>query len=102
MPLELILAQTDSTTASGGTLSLLPLILIMVVMWGLLIFPRRRAMKRQQELSESLAVGDTVQTIGGIIGRITSLDDDSAVIELESGRMRVTRRAISNKVGETA
>jgi preprotein translocase subunit YajC len=39
-----------------------------------------------------------VQTIGGIQGVVRALDDDSVVIEVEQGRIRVARRAIANKL----
>jgi preprotein translocase YajC subunit len=55
-------------------------------------------MKAQQQLSSSLSLGDRVQTIGGIQGVVRALDDDSVVIEVEQGRIRVARRAIANKL----
>jgi preprotein translocase YajC subunit len=45
-----------------------------------------------------LQVGDEVQTIGGIYGRIEHLDEDSAVLGIEGGgRLRVARRALAAK-----
>lgn len=90
---------TASTPASGGGLgSFLFLGVMLAVFYLFIIRPQRTRMKAQQQLTTSLAVGDRVQTIGGIQGTIRVLDDDSAVLELEQGRIRIARRAISQKL----
>lgn len=71
---------------------------MLAVFYLFIIRPQRTRMKAQQQLTTSLAVGDRVQTIGGIQGTIRVLDDDSAVLELEQGRIRIARRAISQKL----
>ncbi len=74
------------------------LAVMLAVFYFLILRPQRARMKAQQQLSASLNVGDRVQTIGGVQGVVRSLDDDSAVIDIEQGRMRVARRAISSKL----
>ena len=71
---------------------------MLAVFYFLILRPQRARMRAQQSLSASLAVGDRVQTIGGIQGVVRTLDDDTAVIEVEQGRIRVARRAISSKL----
>ena len=39
-----------------------------------------------------------VRTIGGIHGRIVDLEDDSVVIEVEAGRLRVARKGIAGTI----
>ena len=56
-------------------------------------------MKKQQELAESLQLGDEVQTIGGIKGKVKRLDGDDVVLQIEQGELRVSRRAIANRLG---
>lgn len=86
--------------------SALPSILFLAVMGGvfyfLIIRPQRKRSQQQKELSESLQVGDEVRTIGGIHGSVISLDEDSAVLKVEDGRIRVSRRAIGTRVGNEA
>ncbi|HUO46764.1 MAG TPA: preprotein translocase subunit YajC [Acidimicrobiia bacterium] len=92
-------------TAAPGTsgMSSLVFLAVMVGVFYLLILrPQRKRMKAQQELTSSLELGDRIQTIGGIQGVIRSLDDESVVIEVEQGRMRVVRRAIANKLQDKA
>ncbi len=63
----------------------------------LLIRPQRKRARQQQELVSNLELGDRVQTIGGIMGQVRSVDDSSVVIELEYGSVRVAKKAISAK-----
>ncbi len=85
---------------AAGQSSLIFLVVMVAVFWLFIIRPQRTRSKRQQELVASLQVGDQVQTVGGIKGRVTSLDGDDVIIDIEQGRVRVTRRAIASRVGE--
>ena len=81
-------------------MELLPLILLFAVMYFMLIRPQQQRVKAQRELVSSLAVGDDIVTIGGLLGRIVSLDDEIAEIETGNGTiLRFRRSAISGKIG---
>ncbi|MFV1960755.1 MAG: preprotein translocase subunit YajC [Acidimicrobiia bacterium] len=86
----------------GGTGSLIFLALMIGVFYFLIIRPQRNRSKAQKELSQSLDIGQEVRTIGGIHGTVASLDDDSVVLTVEDGRLRVSRRAIGSRVGDEA
>lgn len=86
----------------GGTGSLIFLALMIGVFYFLIIRPQRSRSKKQKDLSESLMIGHEVRTIGGIHGTVVSLDDDSVVITVEDGRLRISRRAIGSRVGDEA
>ncbi|MCB2223571.1 MAG: preprotein translocase subunit YajC [Actinobacteria bacterium] len=91
-------ATETASSASSLITTLLMFAVIGGLFWFLLIRPQRTRAKRQTELISSLEVGDEVHTIGGIIGTIEFMDDESAVLQLEGGgRMRVVRRAIADK-----
>ncbi len=64
------------------------------------IRPQRKRMKAQRELSQSVEAGDEIRTIGGIHGRVVSAYEDSVVLAVEDGRIRVSRRAIGSRVGD--
>lgn len=72
------------------------------IFYFLLIRPQRKRARAQQELAESLQVGDEIRTIGGIHGRVVSTDDESVVLALEDGRIRVSRRAVAARVGDAS
>ncbi|MDE0188537.1 MAG: preprotein translocase subunit YajC [Acidimicrobiia bacterium] len=63
----------------------------------LLIRPQRKRARQQQDLVANLELGDRVQTIGGIMGQVRSVEEDSVVIELEYGSIRIAKRAIASK-----
>jgi preprotein translocase subunit YajC len=99
-----LLLATDETTDSAGSLLglLLPLIIFGGLFYVALILPQRRRQKQMQTLRDSIAVGDQVRTIGGILGRVTRIEGDEAVIDVGGGtKLTITTRAIAEKLGDT-
>ena len=89
-------------TASGsGSMwsSIIMMALIIVVFWFFIIRPQRKKDKENAKMRSELQVGDEIVTIGGIIGIIVSMKEDSLVIETGSDRskVRLARWAISGK-----
>lgn len=89
-------------TASGsGSMwsSIIMMVLIIVVFWFFIIRPQRKKDKETAKMRSELQVGDEIVTIGGIIGIIVSMKEDSLVIETGSDRskVRLARWAISGK-----
>ena len=96
---SVVLAQ--DTAASGGAWIQIGFLALMVgVFYLLIIRPQRRRTQAQKEMTETLEVGAHVRTIGGIHGTIVSIDDDSVVIKVEDGRLRLSKRAIGSRVGD--
>ncbi|CAN5831630.1 hypothetical protein BH23ACT4_BH23ACT4_16490 [soil metagenome] len=93
-----VLAQEEA--AGGGMTTLIFLGLMIAVFYFFIIRPQRQRQKAQQELSASLEIGDDVRTIGGIHGRILTIDEESVLIEVEQGQIRIARRAVGAKAGE--
>ena len=87
------LAATGSGEGSGGMLVMLvqmvPLILVFVVMYFIMIRPQKKKEKEVQAMRSGLQVGDEVITVGGIIGRVVSLRDDTVVIETGTDRSKL-------------
>lgn len=90
-----VLAQESS---GGGLTTLIFLALMVGVFYFFIIRPQRQRQRDQKELSASLEIGDEIRTIGGIHGRVTRIDEDSVVVEVEQGQIRVARRAIGTRV----
>ena len=98
-----LLLATDETTDSTGSLLglLLPLIIFGGLFYVALILPQRRRQKQMQNLRDSVAVGDQVRTIGGILGRVTRLEGEEASIDVGGGTiLNLTVRAIAEKIGD--
>jgi preprotein translocase subunit YajC len=91
------LAQEATPTGSGAS-SLLFFAIMAVAFYFLFIRPQRKRQAQIQEVQESLTVGMDVRTIGGIHGRIVEVDEDSVVLEVEAGRLRVARKGIAGTI----
>jgi len=71
------------------------------IMYFMLIRPQKKREKERQDMLGNLKKGDKVETIGGIMGTITSINDREVVLQVEDGgKLRFTRRAISRPMGE--
>lgn len=81
---------TAAAPADGGVMGMLPMILIMVVVfYFFLIRPENKKKKEAAEMRNALKVGDNITTIGGIIGDIVSVKEDSLVLETSADKVRV-------------
>lgn len=69
--------------------SFIPLILLIVLFYFMLIRPQRKKEKADKAMRENLSVGDTICTIGGIIGKVTSMTEDTVTIETSSARSKI-------------
>ena len=83
----------DATTqAAGGLSSMLPLLIfpvLLVIMYFFMIRPQRKQEKEAEAMRNSLSVGDEITTIGGIIGRVINVKDDTFVLETTRDRTRI-------------
>ena len=98
-------ASGDGTTsAAGGSMSMIIMVVVMIaIFYFFLIRPENKKKKDAQEMRESLAVGDQITTIGGMIGRIVLVKSESIVFETGEDRVRieVAKWAISSKGKQT-
>lgn len=89
-------AAGQNNTA-GAIVSLLPLVLIFVVFYFLMIRPQQKRMKSLQDSVKGVKKGDTVVTAGGLIGKVTKVDETE--VELELGP-QVKVRAVKHTLAE--
>lgn len=102
MDLLSILLQTG---AAGGSpySSMILFVGILVVFYFFLIRPQQKRQKEERVFRESLSKGDKVLTIGGIHGRVLSLDDSSALVEIdENVKIRVDKTALRDATDTSA
>jgi preprotein translocase subunit YajC len=80
-------------------MSFLILPLLLLAMWFLVIRPQQQRIRAQQALVAALEEGDEVVSSSGIYGRITSLTDEIATLEVADGvELRVARGAIARRL----
>ena len=76
-------------------------ILMIVVMVGAFYFfgirPQKKQEKEKNNMMNALSVGDEITTIGGIIGKIVSIKEETCVIETshERTKIRILKTSIS-------
>ena len=70
---------------------------LLVVMYFVMIRPQKKQEKEQNDMRNNLAVGDEITTIGGIIGKIVSIKEETCVIETshERTKIRILKSAVS-------
>ncbi|WP_024833990.1 preprotein translocase subunit YajC [Ruminiclostridium josui] len=78
----------------------LPMALILGLMYVMIILPQKKKDKKTQQMLNSLQVGWSVTTIGGIVGKIINIKDDEIYIEsgVDKNKILVKRWAIKDVV----
>jgi preprotein translocase subunit YajC len=93
--LDFILLQAEASKGNPF-MQFLPLVLIMVVFYFFMIRPQMKKAKDQKKFREGIKMGDKIVTIGGIHGKILSVQDTTFIIEVEGGnRLKIEKSAIS-------
>ena len=77
-------------------ISILMIIAMLVAMYFLTIKPQKKAEAEANAMRNSLEVGDEITTIGGIIGRVVSIKEETCVIETSKNgtKIRILKTAI--------
>lgn len=81
----------------SGLMTIVPFVLIFVVMYFFMLRPQKKQEKEANAMRENLQVGDEITTIGGIIGKIVSIKEETCVIETtkDRTRIRILKTAVS-------
>ncbi|HZJ69253.1 MAG TPA: preprotein translocase subunit YajC [Candidatus Eisenbacteria bacterium] len=95
-----VLLTTDAAPSGGLLVSLLPMILIFGVMYLLMVRPRKKEEQKMRQQIDAMRVGDTVVTIGGIVGKIMNIADDEITISSSVANTMMTfkKQAISTVI----
>lgn len=91
-------ALAQSAADTNAMTSLLPLILIFFVFYFLLIRPQQKRISEHQRMIEAIKKGDEVVTAGGVVGKITKVEDDGHVlVQIASGvEIKVVKATLSS------
>lgn len=81
----------------GNTYSIVMLVVMLAIFYFLLIRPENKRKKKAEAMREGIKKGDTVTTIGGIVGRVVHANKDTLIIETSEDRVRMelTKWAVS-------
>ena len=90
---------TSADSEGGGMGQWISIGLMLIVLVGLFVFMGRGNKKKEKEaarLRDELAVDDEITTIGGIVGRVVSISEQTLVIETtrDKTHIRIMKWAI--------
>lgn len=84
------LAATEAVPAQGSTwLFPISMVIVLGLMYVMMFLPQKRKEKKLKQMRDDLQVGDEITTIGGIVGRVVSIKDDTVVMETGSDRSKI-------------
>ncbi len=88
---------TGTNGATGGPGMLIMLVAMMALMYFMMIRPQKKKQKEEQTMRDNVQIGDEITTIGGIIGRVVTVKEDTLIIETGADRnkMKITKWAVS-------
>lgn len=81
-------------------ISFAPIVIVLIVFYFLLIRPQQKKDKEDRAMRENLEIGDEIVTIGGIVGLVVSIKEDTVVIETGSDRskIRILKSAVAQNI----
>ncbi|HIC41124.1 Preprotein translocase subunit YajC (TC 3.A.5.1.1) [hydrothermal vent metagenome] len=93
-------ASHEPATISGSGLgNLVPMLLLLVIFYFLLIRPQQKRAKDHKTLLAALKAGDEVVTNGGVVGKVVSVDESFAKVEIAEGVVvKVQKKGINQKL----
>lgn len=94
-------AATSSAAAGQGSIGellvmILPFAAVLLVLYFLMIRPQKKKEKKIAQMRDAVQVGDSITTVGGIIGRVVNIKEDGIIIETGADRnkMQIKKWAI--------
>jgi preprotein translocase subunit YajC len=100
LPVFISSAFAQTAPAAGGDMqsslmSMLPLVLMFVVLYFVMIRPQMKKQKEHRAMVDALAKGDEIVTGGGLLGKVSKLDDNFISVEIASGvEVKLQRSAV--------
>lgn len=97
-PIILETAATGQQQSTGSALvsMLITFLPIILIFYFLIIRPQKKREKEEKAMRESIAIGDEIVTIGGIIGLVVRQTEDTLVIETggDRSKLRIQKGAV--------
>ena len=94
---------TTTPEAMGGMGStVLMLIMMLAVFYFMLIRPENKRKKEAEQMRSSVKKGDKIVTIGGIMGTVVDVKENSIVVETSADQVRIELAKWALSTSETA
>lgn len=88
--------------AGGSPMSLILMVGLFAVMYFVMIRPQKKKQKEEQQMRDSIQIGDEITTIGGIMGRVVTVKEDSIVLETGADRVKMKFQRWAIQTNNTA
>lgn len=82
------LLLTAEAAAGGGSMIFM-LVLMFAFFYLFIIRPENKKKKKTEEMRNSLSLGDEITTIGGMVGKIVQVTEDTITFETGEDRVRI-------------
>lgn len=82
------LAAAASTGSADIWFSILWIVAIVGIFYFLLILPQNKKKKKEEKMRNSVQIGDEITTIGGVVGKVVGVKEDSGMLIIETGTDR--------------
>ena len=91
-----VLTNNTNPDNMSSIISIVVMVGMLVLMYFFMLRPQKKKEKEDAAMRDNLMVGDEITTIGGIIGRVVSIKDETCVIETsrDCTRIRILKTAI--------
>ena len=97
-----LLLTADATAAGGGMSMSIMLVIMFAIFYFLIIRPENKRKKKTEEMRGSLSIGDEITTIGGIVGKIVQVTEDTITFETGEDRVRIQIKKWAIQTNERA
>jgi preprotein translocase subunit YajC len=97
-----VLAQTATPQPAGayGWSTIIMMVVLLLAFYFILIRPQRKKEKKDAEMRKNLQIGDEIVTVGGIVGIVCKIEEETLVIETggDRSRLRIKKWAVSQNL----
>lgn len=93
-------AATPQPTGAYGWSTIIMMVVLLLAFYFILIRPQRKKEKKDAEMRKNLQIGDEIVTVGGIVGIVCKIEEETLVIETggDRSRLRIKKWAVSQNL----
>ncbi len=92
----------EAGAGAGGMSTIIMLVVMVAVFYFMLIRPENKRKKEAEQMRSNVKIGDSINTIGGIVGTVVDVKDEKFVIETSADRVRIELQKWALSTNETA
>jgi len=93
-------AATPQPTGAYGWSTIIMMVVLLLAFYFILIRPQRKKEKKDAEMRKNHQIGDEIVTVGGIVGIVCKIEEETLVIETggDRSRLRIKKWAVSQNL----